>query len=268
MRVGSWNVRTLHQEESYKKLLREMTNYKVEILRAMDAIWTDSGRRILSPGHTIFYSGHRADNLSRGGVAGIVTGKVDKTILEWTPANDRLMKIRFNSKVAKLTIITCYVPTEEAVQQEMDELYEQLEEIRNTPRHDVLIVTGYINAIVGEDNTGRDRSMGQQGFGCPDNNGERLSDLCVESKLVIGGTLFMYLDIHKTTWRSPDQRTVSQIDQVIINQKWRRSHLDVKANRGADIGSDHVPVVVSVLKTTKDNTSRRKTTAIRHRNDK
>ena len=111
------NVRTLHQEESYKKLLREMTNYKVEILRAMDARWTDSGRRILSSGHTILYSGHRADNLSRGGVAVTVTRKVDKTILlEWTPANDRLMKIRFNSKVAKLTIITCYAPTEEAVQ--------------------------------------------------------------------------------------------------------------------------------------------------------
>ena len=56
-----------------------------------------------------------------------MTRKVEKTILEWTPANDRLMKIRFNSKVAKLTLITCYAPTEEAAQEEMDELYEQLE---------------------------------------------------------------------------------------------------------------------------------------------
>ena len=150
-----------------------MNNYKVEILRAMDARWTDSGRRILSSGHTIFYSGHRADNLSRGGVAVSVTRKVEKTILEWTPANDRLMKIRFNSKVTKLTLITCYAPTEEAVQEEMDEFYEKLEEIRTTPRHDVLMVTGYINSIVGEDNTGRERAMGQHGFGCPDNNGER-----------------------------------------------------------------------------------------------
>ena len=75
---------------------------------------------------------------------------------------------------------------------------------------------------------------------------ERLSDICVEGRLVIGGTLFMHSDIHKTTWRSPDQRTVSQIDHVIINQKWRRSLQDVKANRGADIGSDHVLVVATV----------------------
>ena len=246
IRVGSWNVRTLYQAGKLQQVLREMTNYKVDILCVSEARWTDSGRRILASGHTIFYSG-RTDNLHRGGVAVIVTRKVEKTLLEWKPVNDRLMKVRFNSKFAKLTIIACYAPTEEAEEEEKDEFYEQLEEeIRTTPRHDVLMVIGDLNARVGEDNTGKERAMGTQGFGCANNNGERLSDLCVESRLVIGGTLFMHRDIHKTTWRSPDQRTVSQIDHVIINQKWRGSLQDVKANRGADIGSDHMLVVASV----------------------
>ena len=106
-----------------------MTNYKVEILRASDAIWTDSGRRILTLGHTIFYSG-RTDNLRSGGVAVIVTRKVETTLLEWKSVNQRLMKLRFNSKFVKLTIIACYAPTEEAEEEEeeKDELYEQLEE--------------------------------------------------------------------------------------------------------------------------------------------
>ncbi len=73
----------------------------------------------------IFYSG-RTDNLHRGGVAVIVTRKVEKTSLEWKPVNDRLMKVRFNSKFAKLTI--GYAPTEEAEEEEKDEFYEQLEE--------------------------------------------------------------------------------------------------------------------------------------------
>ena len=140
-----------------------------------------------------------------------------------------------------MTIIASYAPTEEAEEEEKDEFYEQLEEeIRTTPRHDVLMVIGDLNARVGEDNTGKETAIGTQGFGCANNNGERLSNLCAESRLVTGGTLFMHRDIHKTTWRSPDQRT------VIINQKWRRSLQDVKANRGADIGSDHVLVVASV----------------------
>ena len=108
------------------------------------------------------------------------------------------------------------------------------------------MVIGDLNARVGEDNTGKERAMGTQDFGCANNNGGRLSDLCVESRLVIGGTLFMHRDIHKTTWRLPDQRTVSRIDHVIINQKWTRSLQDVKANREDDIGSDQVLVVATV----------------------
>ena len=73
---------------------------------------TDSGRRILAPGQTIL-SSRRTDNLHRGGVAVIVTRKVEKTLLEWKPVNDRLMKVRFYSQFVKLTIIECYVPTEE-----------------------------------------------------------------------------------------------------------------------------------------------------------
>ena len=104
-----------------------------------------------------------------------MTRKVEKTLLEWKPVNDRLMKVRFNSKFAKFTIIECYAPTEEAEEEEKDELYEQLElvveeEIRTTPRHDVLMVIGDLNARVGEDNTGKERAMGTQGFGCANNN--------------------------------------------------------------------------------------------------
>ena len=43
-----------------------------------------------------------------------------------------------------------------------------------------------------------------------------------------------------------DRQTFSQIDHVIMNQKWRRSLQDVKANCGADIGSDHELVVATV----------------------
>ena len=49
------------------------------------------------------------------------------------------------------------------------------------------MVIGDLNARVGEDNTGKERAMGTQGFGCANNDGERLADLCVESSLVIGG---------------------------------------------------------------------------------
>ena len=84
-----------------------------------------------------------------------------------------------------MTIIACSAPTEEAEEEEeeeKDELYKQLEEeIRTTPRHDVLMVIGDLSARVGEDNTGRERAMGTRVFGCGNYNGERLSDrMCGE----------------------------------------------------------------------------------------
>ena len=48
------------------------------------------------------------------------------------------------------------------------------------------------------------------------------------------------------TWTSPDQRTINQIDHVMINQKWRCSLLDVKAVRGTDVGSDHQLVLAKL----------------------
>ena len=49
--------------------------------------------------------------------------------------------------------------------------------------------------------------------------------------------------IHKMTWKSPDGKTVNQIDHVVINNKWGRSLKDVYTCRGADAGSDHYLVM-------------------------
>ena len=103
-------MKTLYQSG---KLQQVLGNYKVETPFVSEARWTESGRRIIASGHTIIQSGC-TDSLHRGGVAVIVTRKVETTLLEWKPVNDRLMKVRFNSKFARLTIIACYAPKEEA----------------------------------------------------------------------------------------------------------------------------------------------------------
>ena len=91
---GTW-VHCTKRETKLQQLLRKMTNYKMEILCVSVARWTDSGRQLLALGHTIFYYG-RTDYLHKGGVVFIVTRKVEKTLLEWKPVNDRMMKVRFN----------------------------------------------------------------------------------------------------------------------------------------------------------------------------
>ena len=98
---------------------------------------------------------------------------------------------------------------------------------------------GDMNAKVGDNNTNRERVMGSHGRGDLNDNGERLSDFCLENRLIIGGTLFPHKPIHKLTWVSPNGKVENQIDHVLVNQKWRRSLFDVRASKGADVGSDH-----------------------------
>ena len=53
------------------------------------------------------------------------------------------MKVRFNSKFAKLTVVTCYAPTEEAADADKEDFYKQLQSIiEKIPAHDMLLIIG------------------------------------------------------------------------------------------------------------------------------
>jgi len=64
--------------------------------------------------------------------------------------------------------------------------------------------------------------------------------------LVISGTLFPHPEIHKLAWCFPRGRDKNQIDHLMINGTWRRSLLDVRVRRGADVGSYHHFVTASL----------------------
>ena len=200
----------------------------------------------MGSGETIIWSGRQDDNHQEG-VALIAEKKTAKTILQWKPINERLLYVRFNSKFAKLSVIVAYAPTDVAEEEEKEEFYTKLQaSLVSIPKHDVLLLMGDFNARVGKLNVGKERFMGKEGIGEISANGEKLVDFCEENDLVIGGTLFMHRDIHKLTWTSPDGRTQSQIDHIIINGKWRHSLLDVRVKRQADVGSDHNLVVAKL----------------------
>ena len=95
-----------------------------------------------------------------------------------------------------------------------EDWYEQLQaEVAKVPQHDMLLIMGDMNANIGSDNTDKERAMGSQGCGSITNNGET-GKLLSQQQLC---------DNHKLTWKSPDGKTVNQIDHVVINNKWRRS---------------------------------------------
>ena len=122
----------------------------------------------------------------------------------------------------------------------------QLNEIlRKQKKKDIIILGGDLNAKVGQENKGLEHIMGRHGLGERNENGQLFVDFCARHDLVIGGTIFPHKDCHKVTWVSPDHKTENQIDHVAVGRQWRRSLLDVRNKRGADIGSDHHLVVAN-----------------------
>nr|KAG5687084.1 hypothetical protein BaRGS_017102 [Batillaria attramentaria] len=185
---------------------------------------------------------------------------VDSAQASAHPVSPRILSARFNSKGRKVTILQCYAPTNMADEEEKENFYEQLQAVLDkAPRRDLKILMGDLNAKVGTDNTDRELIMGKHGTGTQNENGELFTEFCTTNDLVIGGTIFPHKTIHKTTWTSPDGRTVNQIDHITIGRKWRRSLLDVRAKRGADAASDHHLVIAAIkikLKAYRDQADR------------
>ena len=239
VRLATWNVRTMFETGKTAQVTKEIVRYDLDILGVSECRWTGAGRKKTRDGFTTFFFSGK-ENARVNGVALIMNRSTEKTLIEWEPLSNRIIRARYHSKYYKLSILQCYAPTNEAEDEVKDDWYEQLQyEVSRVPQHDLLLIMGDINAKVGLDNSNCEAAMGRHGSGLINDNGERLVEFCLNNSCIIGGTIFPHKNIHKLTWKSPDGRTINQIDHVLINKKWRRSPLDVKVYRGADVGSGH-----------------------------
>jgi hypothetical protein len=75
----------------------------------------------------------------------------------------------------QLSSVTHHLSINDNKKEEKDKLYDDLNGITSSiPNGDVLIVMGYMNAKVRDDNIGLESMMVQQGEGVRNDNGERL----------------------------------------------------------------------------------------------
>ena len=187
------------------------------------------------------------DNIHRDRVGLMMSKKAMKSLKEWEPVSARIIAARFESKFQNVTIIQCYAPTNQADEEDKENFYEELQSIVDkTPKSDVTIVMGDLNAKIGSNNQGREKIMGKHGLGDKNENGDLFLDFCEMNELVVGGSVFPHRDMLKVTWKSPDHVTENQIDHITISKRWRRILEDVRSKRGADEGTDHVLVVTKL----------------------
>ena len=149
-----------------------------------------------------------------------------------------MISVHFQHKPFSITVIQVYAPTSNAEEAEVEQFYEDLQELLElTPEKDVLFIIGDWNAKVGSQET--PGVIGKSGLGVKNEAGKRLIEFCQENTLVIANTLFQQHKKRLYTRTSPDGQHQNQIDYILYRQRWRSSIQSTKKRQGADCGSGH-----------------------------
>ena len=271
--IGTWNVLSLMSSSSQLfQLSQSLTQYNLDLLGITETHMPGTGTEVLENGSILIYSG-RMDGVKRQGVGLSLSKRIKNSLISYIPVSERILTARLHSKQINISVVVAYAPTEDASDTDKDQFYQQLSSTCDElPRHDPKLLLGDMNAKVTSDNSSCPSTVGKHSLHSSSNdNGTRLVDFCVANQLVIGGTMLEHKDVHKGTWRSPNGKTVNQIDHICVSKRFIGSLLDVKVCRGADIGSDHYLVRgqlrIKLLSVKKKQTQRPVIPAIEHLRD-
>ena len=119
----------------------------------------------------------------------IVNKRVRNAVFGCKLKNDRMISVRFQGKAFNTTLIWFYAPATNAKEVEVKRFYEDLQDLLElTPQKDVFFVIGDWNAKAG--NQEISGVIGKFGLGVQNEAGQRLTEFCQESALVIANILF------------------------------------------------------------------------------
>ena len=148
-----------------------------------------------------------------------------------------MISVHFQGKPFNIKVIQAYALTSNAEEAEVEQFYEDLQDLLKLTPQDVLFIMGAWNTKVGRQEI--PGVTGKFGLGVQNEAGQRLTEFCPENALVIANTLFQQHKRRLNMWTSPDGQYQNQTDYILCSQRWRSSIQSAKTRPGADCGSDH-----------------------------
>ena len=253
LKIGTWNVRTLYQPGKLENVIQEMQNMNLDILGIAETHWTEEGK-IKQEKHTMIYSG--GEN-HRNGVGIVMKNSVSKSMIGFWTISERVIMIKLKAKPFNINIIQVYAPTQDHDDEEIEKFYQEIQNgIKYVKSDEIMCIMGDLNAKVGDEKY--QNIIGMHGLGQRNERGERLIQFCQENKLFVANTWFQHPVRKLYTWKSPGDISRNQIDYIMFNDRFRNCVKQAKTYPGADINSDHNPVVVKIIvKLKKTNETKR-----------
>ena len=103
-----------------------MAKVNTDILGISELKWTGMGE-FNSDDHYIYYC--RQESFKRNGVAIMVNKRVRNAVLGCNLKKDRRISVHFQGKPFNITVIQVYVPTSNAEDAEVEQFYEDLQDL-------------------------------------------------------------------------------------------------------------------------------------------
>ncbi|PIK56232.1 hypothetical protein BSL78_06870 [Apostichopus japonicus] len=180
----------------------------------------------------------RKKDKSEAGVGFLVHKSLAGNVTEFKGVNERLaqLTIKINKRYS-LKIIQVYAPTSSYDDEEVEKLYEEINELLQNNKTHFTIMMGDLNAKVGKKEDGEESVIGNFGHGQRNDRGDRLVEFAISSKLKILNTFFKKKANRKWTWISPDRATKNEIDFIFSSDL--NIVKDVNVLNKVNIGSDH-----------------------------
>ena len=247
LKIGTYNARTLSSDSRIVELEHELSRIKFDVIGICETRIKGEGCTTLSnSGHNLYYKG--GDTCHRG-VGFVVHRKIAGNITSFTAKSDRVAKItlKINCRY-HLDIIQAYLPTTSHTDEEVEEIYEELDDLITSSKAHYKIIMGDFNAKVGM-GLPEESSTRQYGLGERNSRGECLVNFSERHNLKIMNTFFKKKLHRRWTWISPNSTTKNEIDYILTNRP--QTFKDVSVINSFNTGSDHRLVRASLLINTK-----------------
>ena len=253
LKIGTWNVRSMLRPEKLENIKREMDvsglnmlGLTKNFLGLTEVRWKEKGD-INSDEYRVIHSG---GDQSQRGVALILDKTTARSVSQVECASDRLMRVRLNGTPVDIVVIVTYMPTTDHDDEEVETVYEQVEDaIRRGRGDDYVIVMGDLNAVVGAES--EEDVTGRYGLEKRTERGQMLVEFCKRNNMCITNTWYRQPKRRIYTWKAPGDLRRMQLDYIMVKKRYRNSVKDSHAFPGADVDSDHNLVTMKVTLTLK-----------------
>ena len=153
--------------------------------------------------------------------------------------------VHFQGKLFSIEVIQVCTPASNAEEAELEQFYEDLQDLLELTPKDVLFIIVDWNAKVGSQEI--PGVTGKFGLGVQNETRQRLTMFCQENAMVIANAYFQQHKRRLYTWTSPDGQYWYQFYHILCSQRWRSSIQSSKTRPGADCGSDHELLIALLL---------------------